>query len=544
MIGQGGFPVLVDARSLEAGSTHRFDVCVIGAGPAGMTVARELRGSGLSVGLLESGGFEPDPASQTLYRGRNIGHPYFDLDNCRVRYFGGSTNWWVAMSRPLDEFDFQQRSWVPDSGWPFSRAELDPYYERASPLLLLPITDYRLEPWVGPGHEALPLSSDLFDTGLYTYGTQPLWNDEYRDEFIKDPAISVVLYANALELVLREGGQAVESVAVGTLSGRKFRVEAREFVLATGGIENPRILLASNRQATAGIGNQHGLVGRYFMEHPNATIGTFTPRDPSFRSDLYARHRTPAGLIQGALIPTPKVQEREQLLNISISFEPPAFTLRDFFEVLPGNLGKWIDNARLEARKRALSYRVVRRIERAMLNLSLSARAIGMRSRLEQGGGASTNGAKAATKPMRFRILVRSEQHPNPLSRVTLGTARDQFGIPRPEVDWRLTALDYRTITWTRDTLAAHLKPLGTVVPFPEQEIDDQMKGGWHHMGTTRMAVDPRQGVVDPDCRVHGVGNLSIAGSSVYPTSGFVNPTLTLVALAIRLSDRLKRELT
>jgi choline dehydrogenase-like flavoprotein len=536
--------MIVDARSQNGSGPLRFDVCIIGAGPAGIAIAWELRNSGLSVGLLESGGFVPDSSTQALYGGRNVGHAYFDLDNCRARYFGGSTNWWVAMARPLDDVDFVARDWVPHSGWPFAKAVLDPFYRRAEQLLMLPTMAYEGLPSVGPGREALPLPPGVFEPVFFTYGTKTLWHATYRDAFVGHPEITLVLRANVLELELNEDCRAVTRATVGTLAGNRFGVEAKLFVLATGGLENPRLLLASQGRMACGIGNGQDLVGRFFMEHPNVAIGRFTAADPGYRSVLYSRHQTPEGLIQGALVPTREVQGRERLLNTSVAFERPGFTLRDFFEVMPNGMGKWIDRARLAARKRALLYRLVGRVEQGLLAMSLWQQASDIRNRVP-GLRMHTVPPSDGSRPSgwSYRIYSRSEQEPNPQSRVTLGSDRDAFGMPRLVLNWSLTELDLRTLRWTRDMLSRLLSGAGTFMAYSDERIDETIKGGWHHMGTTRMARDPKRGVVDENCRVHGIENLYVAGSSVFPTGGYANPTLTIVALASRLSDHLKEKL-
>jgi choline dehydrogenase-like flavoprotein len=530
--------MIVDARELRQKGPLRFDVCIIGAGPAGIAMAWELRNAGISVGLLESGGLGPDAYTQGLYTGSNVGRPYFDLDDCRARYFGGSTNWWVAMTRTFDEIDFAEREWVPYSGWPFPKAELGPHYARAQEFLGLAKDSFEIPPKEGPGTEGLPLQPGTFDSILFAFGSNLIWHEAYRPRIAAEKNLTVVLRANVVELLVGADGRAITGVTARTLDGKNLEVASDVFVLATGGLENPRILLASNSTIPAGIGNGHDLVGRFFMEHPNVGIGLFTPRDPGYRSALYTRHQTPEGLVQGALVPSREVQEREGLLNTSVAFERPGFTLRDFFDVLPGGFGDWINSIRLEARKRDPLYRLVERVEQGLLAMSLRSGASDLRSRIP---GLRVHGSTNGTRAWTYRVYSRSEQQPNPASRVTLGRDKDALGMPRLVLDWRLTDLDTRTLTWTRDRLASLLGDLGTFDAFPNETIDRTLKGGWHHMGTTRMASDPGRGVVDQDCRVHGVDNLYIAGSSVFPTGGYANPTLTIVALATRLSDHIRR---
>ena len=139
--------MFVDARSVPTKTVVECDICIIGAGAAGLTLAREFSGQEFRVCLLESGGLEFDAATQSLYQGKNAGPLQIELDTERIRYFGGTTNLWGGYCRPLDEEDFEERDWVPNSGWPFRRAELEPYYERAHRLCQLGPFNYNIDAW-------------------------------------------------------------------------------------------------------------------------------------------------------------------------------------------------------------------------------------------------------------------------------------------------------------------------------------------------------------------------------------------------------------
>jgi choline dehydrogenase-like flavoprotein len=528
--------MLIDARRVLAGQVFPFDVCIVGAGPAGIALAWELRNSGLTVGLLESGGFGPDAASHALNEGQVVGRPYFPLDNCRARYFGGSTNWWVAMCRPLDAIDFQNRPWVPNSGWPFKRAALEPHYLRAQNLLGIDRPDYEKPPASGPGREPLPVPEELFEPVRFTFGkTNPPWFAGIRSQLVRHPKVTLLLRANAVELALDARRQGVARVKARALGRGPFEIASQAVVLAAGGLENARLLLASDRQMKEGVGNANGLVGRFFMEHPNVTLGHFTPRDPSYRSVLYTRHPTEGGaLIQTVLVPRASVQESEGVLNTSVAFERPAFTFRDVFDVLPRKAAERVDLVRLWTKKRRGFQGVARHAERTLLALSLWRGSADLRRFLP------APGRRGAGSAWTYRLYCRSEQHPDPQSRVGLGRTRDALGLPQLVLSWHLSPLDLRTLTWARSSLGGVLESLGSFQASTDREIDEGLKGGWHHMGTTRMSADPQKGVVDPNGKVHSLSNLYIAGSSVFPTGGYTNPTLTIVALALRLADHLR----
>jgi choline dehydrogenase-like flavoprotein len=274
------------------------------------------------------------------------------------------------------------------------------------------------------------------------------------------------------------------------------------------------------------------------MEHPNVTLGHFTPRDPAFRSVFYTRHKTETGLVQAALVPRPDVQEREGVLNTSIALERPAFTFRDVFDTLPRRAAGRLDLVRLWAKKRRGLNAATRHAERTLLALSLWRGSSDLRRFLP--GLRRGRGARSAWT---YRVYCRSEQHPDPQSRVGLGRSRDALGLPQLVLNWHLSPLDLKTLSWARGSLGDALESHGAFYPATDREVGDEVKGGWHHMGTTRMSTDPRKGVVDPDGRVHTLENLYVAGSSVFPTAGYANPTLTIVALALRLADHLRDRL-
>jgi choline dehydrogenase-like flavoprotein len=149
-----------------------------------------------------------------------------------------------------------------------------------------------------------------------------------------------------------------------------------------------------------------------------------------------------------------------------------------------------------------------------------------------------------------FQLNTRIEQAPNPDSRVTLSTEKDELGVPRANLHWALTELDKRSIRTLHFILGQQIGQAGLgrvkLMDYLQDENDyswpEGTDGGWHHMGTTRMSDDPRQGVVDANCQIHGIQNLYVAGAACYATSAAPNPTLTLVALSLRLSDFLKRQ--
>ena len=509
----------VDARKVAPGTTLTADVCVIGAGAAGITLARALAGSQRTVLLLESGGFELEDQTQALYRGKTVGLPidptvHLGLDAPRLRYFGGTTNHWSGFCRPFPELDFEPRSYVPRSGWPIARADLDPYYAGAVDVCGLASPDFTLGYWQGQGLVDTPfLESPTTPHTVIQLTDRPVLGAVYRDEIENSPNIQLVLHANATRLVLAPDGTALQGIDVKTLTGNSFTATASAYVLATGGLEVPRLLLASNDVRPAGIGNEHDLVGRHFMEHVNIAAGPaaltvgrdaiapYTPTPHTIDVDGDARDVS----LQTVVLFAPDVLQREHLRACEVTLEYPFGADDPRAEnIYPGT-------------KRGIEF--------------LRARGIDTKT--------------IAT------VRVLCEQEPNPASRVTLVRARDALGMPRIELDWRLTRDDRLSMLATLRQLGREIAGRGfgrlrvdvagytNADPGPKDDIDYEVNTGSHHMGTARMSASPTQGVVDADAKVHSVANLYVAGSAVFPTSGANPPTLTIVALALRLADHL-----
>jgi choline dehydrogenase-like flavoprotein len=265
--------MLIDGRSVAPGAEFTCAVCIVGAGPAGIAIADRLRGSGLSICLVESGGFDPELRTQRLYSGENVGHPYFRLDWCRFRLFGGSTNRWGGWCRPLGPFDYEKRDWVPHSGWPICESSVRPYYPDAARLLELPNAEFDVSWWNSRMSEAFPLEGTNFENALYQFSPQTNFGEVHGKKLFDAPNITTFVHANVTELLLDDGTNRIGTVVATAIGREPFSIKPRMVVLASGGIENPRLLLASRHDRPAGLGNEHDLVGRFFMEHLHVPAG-------------------------------------------------------------------------------------------------------------------------------------------------------------------------------------------------------------------------------------------------------------------------------
>ena len=522
--------VIRNAADLDAGARLEADVCIVGAGAAGITLARELSGSGLTTVLLESGGLEPDPATQDLYAGTVTGTPFGELEAedalaaARLRYFGGTTGHWAGFCRPLDPIDFEPRPGPDPSGWPLSRSDLDPWYERAMEVLGIGPMAFTWAAWeerVGypdPFAGTELTRTDAFQVRPVRFGSA------FRDELAAAPDVDVVLGANLVEVVF--AGDRVSAVRGATLDGGELTVEAREFVLALGGIENARMLLVGSPQRPDGIGNEHDLVGRYFCEHPQTIIGmATTTAAPDLLEDVFDGRITdpdatvdPPAVLRGVIVPTTEAARSRGLLSFGA-------------HGLPGALDA----------------------ESADAASGLTASDVAAFAEMSQG----------LELPGVLLLVVTGEQALHADSRVTVTGDRDALGLPRASVDWKMTAGDRQTMVDGVRLIGSELGRvgLGRVRLTPGNlrpsetggfEVDPAAADpegfavgiGFHHLCTTRMASDPAEGVVDADLRVHSVENLSVAGSSSFATAGSAPPTFTIVALSLRLAETLKGRLS
>jgi choline dehydrogenase-like flavoprotein len=531
--------MLIDGRTIPAHQAIDTDVCIIGAGAAGISLARSLRGQPFRVVLLESGTAWPQPKTQALYRGRNVGREYFALDGCRVRTFGGSTQRWGGWCRALDADDFTTRPWIPESGWPFGRDELDGWYRGARELCELVVTSGDIDhgPPI-PRRPRLALPPEL-QTVMYEFSPPTRFSHSYGGDLARADNVTVYLSSNVVALDGGEHGGPVSTARVRTLAGREWRVQARVFVLATGGIENPRILLASCSTRSEGLGNEHDLVGRYFMEHVHVRLGCFVPTRADANLSLYVQGRRSVRRPLGALALTTAERHARRLYGFSAVLFPPrrravAKMLHHQSRLQP----PWMLHGISIARAGVLGYgfRVVDKL---------------VRTALETGSARSFLHAEPQDKPQKnpvvYEIMGRGEQTPIRDSRVTITRDRDRLGMPMAQLDWRVAPADLRNIRESLEGIGRGLEASGAGTVFlpddPDAAWADRIMGSWHHMGTTRMHTDPRQGVVDADCRMHSAPNVFVTGSSVFPTGGFANPTLTIVALALRVRDALVKDL-
>lgn len=521
---------LRDLREVAFDETLEVDVCIVGTGPAGLTIAHELSAPHVRVVLLESGGRERDAWHDDLNEVENVGVPRQpDQWLVRNRLLGGTSATWNGKLATFDDIDFAHRPWVPGSRWPFGRETLRPYLVRSMTYLGTCLADNTRPQIRSAAATRWPnLDPALFEPYAWSYSCDPgeptgpvrFGSRAQRTEM---PGVTCYLNATVTHLDTDAAARHVARVEVSTPDRQRLYVRARHVVLAAGAIENARLLLASNRLVPGGLGNANDRVGRYLMDHPRNTVGTFR------RADRYAAQRLFNPLVAPVPMPTtlfPGValsraaQEREELLNAALFVHYGDIGPDDPFRAL----------------------QALARFEQPRTNLG---RVVAGRDALPAGVAAvlARRPPPLRDRPVFLQCMV--EQPPDPDSRITLSSKTDALGVPRAMVDWRLGDQERRTVEYAVIRFSAEAARLGLPVPelaamFTDPQVPFFMYDVSHVAGTTRMSVLPRDGVVDVNCTVHGIDNLHIAGSSVFPTSGHANPTQMIVALAVRLADHLK----
>lgn len=544
--------MLVDSRKLPDGEIINTEVCIVGAGPAGIALAKEFIGSNVRVCLLESGELEVNHETDTLSEGEIVGDPFIPLHEMRRRQFGGLANVWNieihdhkigVRHAVLDPIDFEKRDWVPYSGWPISYTSLVPYFKRAQTICKLGALDYAPDRWESALGKRIQFQNDRVTTSMFQFGLSGVFAGEYRNEIDQAPTITTYLNANVVEVEADEDGNTIQSVQVACLSGTRFRVNAKVFVLATGGIENARLMLASNKVHRHGLGNHYDVVGRYFMDHPLVNCGLLTPKDKTVfnRMGLYDKRFVNNETVMGKFVLTESVMRREKLFNMSALVFPREESYKS-----PGKLSA---KALLRGLRRGnLGEDSIHHLKKVILDIDdiaidfyrLKIKKTEIYPSLRFGGWTLQQGNDK--KFSKFEVISQTEETPNPENRVTLSDKKDRLGFPQAKLIHRWSQTDIENVRRSQEVFAQEFASAG--LGDMEFEWEDNrpvaIPSSHHNMGTTRMHESAKAGVVDADCKVHGLSNLFIAGSSVFPTGGYTNPTVTIVALAVRLADHLK----
>jgi choline dehydrogenase-like flavoprotein len=552
--------MILNALDLPTGAVLEADICIVGGGAAGLSLAGALDGSGLSVLLLEAGGRKFDAAAQQGLQGEVVeGSPHSPPHMYRRRILGGATAIWGGRCVPLDPIDLERRSWVPHSGWPLSWEALAAYYPQAQACCEAGTYAYSASAALGPDAPSTIAGFDDPDVrsdSIERFSRPTDFGKANFDRLAASPGVRIVLNAQALRLLAQDGP--VQALEAASAPGRMLKVRARHYVLASGGLEVPRLLMASDASRRGGLGNEGGALGRFYMCHVENTLGLLQLQ-PAKRPVALHFETTAEGIyVRRKLSISDAAQRREGLLNTTFRLHYPLiadpahgsgvlsamYLVKD--AILPeyrrklatveiANRGRMVRDARFWLRHAGNVVRdapgVLHFGQNWLRKRTLASRKLPFVVMTSRAGA--------------YPLDINAEQIPDPDNRVTLAAGRDAHGMQRLQVNWRMRSQDIDSLTRSlRVARDAFARSGCATLNFDDATLEDAVSTstpvGGHHIGTARMAESPREGVVDANCAVHGVPNLFVASAAIFPTCGHANPTLTIVALALRLADHLK----
>jgi hypothetical protein len=531
-----------------------WDLCLVGSGPVGMAIALECDRLGMEVLILEAGENGVNPALAEATKAEIVNpdrHAVMEI--AAVRALGGTSWTWGGRCVPYDDIDFAPRPFVADAQWPMSHDEIRPWYKPAAEYLLC-----------GSDEVVYPYKRKL--AGGITIDPVERWAREsrvileHREKLLASKHIHICLNSTVTGMTMVADGQTrdtqiVENLLVQTPSGATI-VQARQFILAMGGVETTRLLLNVQQTYPKAFGGVDGPLGRYYMGHISGKIASIVFDNPREIEDLDFRldpHLTgTAAFIRRRFMLTTEAQLEHQVLNTAFWPDNPAFydpthksgVLSSVFLALvfPPSGRKLLSEAIRLAHIGPKPYPIAAHLRNAILGAPRGAMDIYrilrdrfLRKPKKPGFLVSNRGGK-------YALHYHAEQVPSAESRIQLSNECDQFGMVRARIDLRFTEQDVQSVLDSHDVLDKGLRASGMgrldylyAGETLHEKVWAQAADGFHQVGTTRMGTDPATSVVDPELRVHGVANLYVASSSVFPTSGQANSTLLAVAFGIRL---------
>ena len=529
-----------------------WDLCIVGTGPVGMTLAMEFERFGDEVLVLESGGRKVDPATAESSRAQIVDpnrHAAMEIAVCRAL---GGTSWtWGGRCVPFDDIDWMQRDFVADACWPIGHDEIHPWYARAAEYLLC-------------GNDTFSVPYKQMLTGGLTLNCVERWAREsktileHRDHLLRSERIRLSLKSTVTGLNLSADGQRVESLAVSTPEGART-VKARRIVLAMGGVESTRLLLFTQQHWPDAFGGMDGPLGRYYMGHISGTIASIVLNNPDSIDDLDFKLDESGAYHRRRFMLTADAQMRHGVLNTAFWPDNPSFydpnhgsgVLSAVFLALafPPTGRRLLPEAIRLAHTGPRPYPLAAHLRNAILGAPRGAKDIYSILRDRFIKKPKKPGFLVRNRGGKYALHYHAEQVPNPESRITLCGECDAFGVPRAVIDLRFTDQDVQSVIDSHELLEKALQANGIgqlqYLYGPNQlreQVYSQASDGYHQVGSTRMGTDAKQSVVDANLKVHGVENLFVASSSVFPTSGQANSTLLAVAFSIRLANHLHAE--
>lgn len=550
--------MIVDTRTFATGEAIHADLVIVGSGPAGLAMAHELDGRNIKVAVLETGGLAMDAGLNAVS----------DLDTAsryggetrieNTRRVGGNANVWsinpTGRARsvrmvPFEPADFAKRPWMDHSGWPISHADYMTFIARAQAVLDLPDKSFAARDWATNEAPPLPMGSAEIETRMFQFPDGQGLVDRGRKLLETSQNITLYTYANAVELLTSAGGDRIEAIRCQSEPGKDVKFTGARFVLACNGLGVPQLMLASTANTPNGVGNAEDNVGRFFMDHPLIDGGDFVPANRKTFDDvaLYDLRDEGGAPAMGFLSPSNKAVQERDIANLNMIMFPVEAGYRKNRHLTDRQALGFYSAVRIRDAIRC-GYRP---LVRDLASVAIGADGV-VKHMLDQKRHPKFNLARGgwskldnrASRFDLFEVLHVAEQTPHRDNRVMLGTEKDRFGARRIKIDWTWRQQDTDAIVRAQDFMAAELKRAGIgewrILRDKGEPVLKSASTG-HFMGATRMSRDPKGGVVDTNCRVHGTQNLFVASSSVFPTGGYANPTLSIMALAIRLAEYLSQ---
>lgn len=554
--------MIEDARQIRPDEVLEADLCIVGGGAAAIAVAMGYKDSGRTIILIPGGGSNQTAFGIDLYRGKVAPTGSHEpLEENRLRMWGGTTTVWGGRCVPFDHIDFESRSWIPDSGWPIGHGDVEPFMEAACRLAEAgaPEFDARkvfpaTQPEIIKGFD----NDDLVSWPLERWSVPTDFSTRYRADLETAANVRVLMHAHAIHVQLSGDGRSVDYVNAACSPGRIFRVKARRTVLGCGALENARMLLAARDIAPSGIGNEHDLVGRYYQSHRFGVCGHAVLKEPT-KDFIYEFEKDKEGVYcRRRFWMTPQAQQLHRVGNVVGFFFRTVSGASEHRNAMVSSvllIKTLLGGARKGPRRLFEILRAQRRDlwQHVCIVLKDGPSVFGQLAAV-----AYTRYFQKRRLPMvlpprkvnRFPLFYQTEHAPNPDSRVVLDTTSvDEFGMPRLEAQIKFSEIDHRTCSTFLRMFKRRFEEAG-IGTFELSAEDERLldhpnpldfNSNSHNIGTTRMSSSPEGGVVDPNCRVHSIGNLYLAGASIFPTSSHANPTLLIVALGLRLADHLKQ---
>jgi len=524
--------MLIDGKNLKNLLRAEADVCILGSGPAGITLARELKSVFSNVVILEAGDETYTQESQDFYKVNSYSNHYRDPSVSRLRFLGGTSNHWLNNTSPFSKIDFEHREWIPNSGWPISLKELQPYYLKASEYVGTKQDGYEKDYWLDyfKTEDIFQPSSQIESSFAKGAIPQTRFFEKYGKELIEAPNITIYKNANVVDIEFSAVSNNVQKIFFNSYNDLKHSIEAQYFVMCFGGIENARFMLLFNQKYKNKIGNANDNVGRYFMDHPSIKAANIYTQDKKpfamLSQNMGDRH------VGRFFQLTEKALKDNQTVNIRMpTVESSEYALSDgisSFHIMKqafaqGNIPE----------------KMTSHIANFLSDIDLVAEAIARKS-FDSSLFESSNAFGG------YEVGLMLEQTPHRDNQIRLSNIKDKLGIPTVDIRWELKEIDKKLLWRSLEVFAREVgaHSLGRVKLMKERAVrifGDQMGFGHHHMGTTRMSHDETNGVVDKNQLVFGTENFYISGCSVFTTGSHVPPTFTIVALSIRLAEHLKR---